>query len=227
MRLLVDLDPIAMIRGLGGMVEPDPARAALLAEMGGAEGVSITLRGADDRDAELLLRTAPNLELRIAAEVEQGADWAVERGAAHVTVSGDALGGGASAALDRVRHAGVTLGIRVRPEPDAIRAAADLAADAVVIDTREYVASSGEARLEQLGRLRRAAALAASLDLEAHAAGGLDGHNLGPVAVIAEIEQLVLGRAVAARAVLVGLERAVRDLRRLARHARQGADLTF
>lgn len=243
MRLYVNIDHVATVRQARRTDEPDPVRAAVLAELGGADGITVHLREdrrhIQDRDVDLLMqtaRTAVNLELAAASEVlELAAKWrpmqatlVPERREEVTTEGGLALGGAESqrvvaAALERLRAAGIRTSLFIDPDPDSIRTSVDLGADAIELHTGEYANTRGSERLEQLDRLRRAAALGRSLGVAVHAGHGLTYENVAPLAAVPEIEELNIGHSIVSRAVLIGLERAVREMAELLRRARGGA----
>ena len=127
-------------------------------------------------------------------------------------------------ALQRLRQAGIRTALFVDPDEDVIRKSAELGADAVELHTGEYanVWTTPEGRV-QLARLADAATLAASFGLSVHAGHGLTYENVAPVAAIALIEELNIGHSIVSRAVLVGIERAVREMGELIKAARGGA----
>jgi pyridoxine 5-phosphate synthase len=98
---------------------------------------------------------------------------------------------------------------------------AELGADAVELHTGEYANTRGAEREEQLERVRRAAALAASLGLAVHAGHGLTYQNVVPLAAVPEIEELNIGHSIVSHAVFVGMERAVREMAELIRRGRE------
>lgn len=231
MRLFINIDHVATVRQARLTDEPDPVRAAVLAELGGADGITVHLREdrrhIQDRDVRLLLqtvRTGVNLELAAASEVlERALEWrpaqatlVPERRAEVTTEGGLSLddSGRASllAATRRLREAGIRVSLFVDPDAEAVRASAELGADAVELHTGEFANTHGAERAEQLGRLRRAAALGRSLGLAVHAGHGLTYENVAAVAAISEIEELNIGHSVVSRAVLVGMERATREM---------------
>jgi pyridoxine 5-phosphate synthase len=108
----------------------------------------------------------------------------------------------------------------VDPDEEAIRASADLGADAVELHTGEYANSRGPERDEQLARLDRAASLGRTLGLAVHAGHGLTYENVTPVAAIPDVEELNIGHSVISRAVFTGMEAAVREMLALIRRAR-------
>ena len=239
MRLYVNIDHVATVRQARRTDEPDPVRVAVLAELGGAEGITVHLREdrrhIQDRDVRLLLetvRTGVNLELAAASAVlELAVGWrplqatlVPERREEVTTEGGLALATpeqrrGLGAAAERLRSAGIRTSLFVNPEPDTIRACAELGVDAVELHTGEYAEARGAERAEQLERLRRAAALGRSLGLAVHAGHGLTYENVSPVAALEEIEELNIGHSIVSRALFVGMERAVGEMARLLRRA--------
>lgn len=240
MRLYINIDHVATVRQARRTDEPDPVRAAVLAELGGADGITVHLREdrrhVQDRDVRLLMETARtgiNLEVAAQSEVlELAVGWSPmqvtlvpERREEVTTEGGLALDAPASvapveAALGRLRGAGIRTSLFVDPSAESVRASAELGVEAVELHTGEYANARGAARASQLERLRRAAALGRSLGLAVHAGHGLTYENVAPVAAIREIEELNIGHSVVSRAVLVGMERAVREMSELVRRSR-------
>jgi pyridoxine 5-phosphate synthase len=240
MRLYINIDHVATVRQARRTDEPDPARAAVLAELGGADGITVHLREdrrhIQDRDVELLLktsRTGVNLEMASTAEMTGLAiAWRpmqvtlVPERREEVTTEGGlaVLAAGSRTAVEasvaRLREAGLRTSLFIDPDPDAVRASADLGVDAIELHTGEYALSSGSSRDEQLTRLRRSAALGRSLGLAVHAGHGLTYINVAPIAAIAELEELNIGHSVVSHAVFVGLERAVREMKEIVLAAR-------
>lgn len=241
MRLYINIDHVATIRQARLTDEPDPVRAAVLAELGGADGITVHLREdrrhIQDRDIRLLMETARtgiNLELAAASEVvELAVEWrpmqatlVPERREEVTTEGGLALGTAEarrslSAAVDRLHAAGIRNSLFIDPDAESIRASAAMGVEAIELHTGEYANTHGAERAEQLLRLKRAAALARSIGLAVHAGHGLTYENVTPVAAIEEIEELNIGHSVISRAVLVGLERAVREMAEIVRRARR------
>ena len=239
MRLYVNIDHVATVRQARRTDEPDPVRAAVLCELGGADGITVHLREdrrhVQDRDVRLLMETARtpvNLELAAASDVLALAlEWRpmqatlVPERREEITTEG---GLGISAAtrpfladaVGRLKDAGIRTSLFIDPTDEAVRASLDLGADAVELHTGEYAHARGPERRERLGRLARAAALGRSLGLAVHAGHGLTYENVTPVAAVAEIEELNIGHSIVSRAVLVGIERATREMAEIVRRAR-------
>jgi pyridoxine 5-phosphate synthase len=242
LRLYVNVDHVATVRQARGTDEPDPVRAAVLCELGGADGITVHLREdrrhMQDRDVRLLMqtvRTVVNLELAAASDVlaiaeelrPMQATLVPERREEVTTEGGIALAtdearGWVAGAARRLQEAGIRTSLFIDPDPEAVRASADMGVEAVELHTGEYANTRGAERGEQLGRLRRAAAQAHALGLAVHAGHGLTYENVAPLAAVPEIEELNIGHSIVSRAVLVGLERATREMAELLRRARTG-----
>lgn len=242
MRLYVNIDHVATVRQARGTDEPDPVRAAVLAELGGADGITVHLREdrrhIQDRDVRLLMstvRSGINLELAATSEI---LDLACELHPMQVTVvpekreevtteGGLSLSGGpqresTEAAVVRLRGEGIRTALFIDPDEDPVRISADMGVEAIELHTGEYAnAHDSEGRACQLARIRAAAELAKSLGMHVHAGHGLTYENVAPVAGVADLEELNIGHAIVSRAVFSGMERAVRDMCRIVRQARR------
>jgi pyridoxine 5-phosphate synthase len=229
-RLYVNIDHAATIRQARRTDEPDPARVAVLAELAGADGVTVHLREdrrhIQDRDVELLtrtVRTVVNLELAAVDEIvgiatrlrPHQATLVPERREEITTEGGlDCARGVAriADALARLKAAGIRTSLFIDPDPTAIAAAAALGPDAVELHTGRY-AGSWRAGAAALDELAGAAAQARSRGLAVHAGHGLTYENVGPVAALRDVEELNIGHSIISRAVFTGIEAAVRDMR--------------
>ena len=220
--------------------EPDPVRAAVLAELGGADGITVHLREdrrhIQDRDVRLLMetaRTGVNLEmattgemLEIALELKPMAVTLVPERREEITTEGGlALEGdttGVRELLESLKDAGIKTSLFIDPDPEVIRRSRELGADAIELHTGEYANGwrPGQGAPEQLDRLRRAAAHARSLGLDVHAGHGLTYENVAPLARVPEIEELNIGHSIISRAVLTGLREAVAEMKAILRRAR-------
>ena len=239
MRLYVNIDHVATVRQARRTDEPDPVRAAVLVELAGADGITVHLREdrrhIQDRDVDLLMksaRTAVNLELAASDEIlDLTCAWRPKQATLvpekrnEITTEGGldvspGRAGDLAVALRRLEGQGIRTSLFIDPDEAAIRASADLGADAVELHTGEYANARGAERSEQLARLHRGASLARTLGLDVHAGHGLTYENVTPVAAIAEIEELNIGHSIISRAVFTGLQEAVGEMATLIRRAR-------
>jgi pyridoxine 5-phosphate synthase len=240
MRLYINIDHVATVRQARRTDEPDPVRAAVLAELGGADGITVHLREdrrhIQDRDVRLLMetvRTGVNLELAASSEIldlacdikPMQATLVPEKREEVTTEGGLALTEPAQlastkAALERLSVAGVRTSVFIDPDEDSLRASVDLGADAIELHTGEYANAPPAERDEQIARLSRAASLGRKLSLAVHAGHGLTYENVWPVAAIPEIEELNIGHSIVSRAVFTGMEAAVREMGEIIRRAR-------
>ncbi len=243
MRFFVNVDHVATVREARKTDEPDPVRAAVLVELAGADGITVHLREdrrhIHDRDVRLLagtLRTPLNLELASAPDI---IELTLEVRPDHATVVPEhrqeiTTEGGLSLAtaeararvepvVRKLRDGGIRTSLFVDPEEEVIEACAGMGAQAIELHTGEYAnARSVAERESQVQRLRSAAQHGRALGLDVHAGHGLTYENVHPVAAIPEIEELNIGHSVISRALLVGMDRAVREMAQLIRTARAG-----
>jgi len=229
----VNIDHVATLRQARKTYEPDPVAAAVLAELGGADAITIHLREdrrhIQDRDVRLLKETVAiklNLELSVADEiigiacdVKPAQATIVPERREEVTTEGglDVVTHRAAVAkaIQRLKAAGISVSLFLDADPQQIELAQHLIADAVELHTGKYALANGAARHEQLIALTTAGKLVKDLGLTLHAGHGLNYHNVVPVARIPQMHELNIGHAIVARAVLVGLERAVREMKSL------------
>ena len=241
MRLYVHIDHVATVRQARRASEPDPLEAARLCEAAGADGITAHLREdrrhIQDHDVERLraaVRTVLNLELAAAPEIVASAarltphqaTFVPERRQEITTEGGLDLTSHAGHADPRLADgiaclgaAGIRISLFINPDPGTIDEAARLGVAAVELHTGEYANTyaTSDAALE---RLRGATAHARAAGLAVHAGHGLTYDNVGAVAAIREIEELNIGHSIVSRALMVGMERAVREMRRLVDAAR-------
>ncbi len=230
----VNIDHVATVREARKTNEPDPVWAASLAELGGADGITLHLREdrrhIQERDLELLRQTVTvklNLELACADEVleiacrarPQQATLVPERREEVTTEGGLDVAGKrdrVSAAVKRLRDAGIVVSLFLDPDPRQLDAAAELDVEAVELHTGAYAHATAKfAGDEELRVLREAGARVRQAGLVLHAGHGLTYRNVKPVAAIPEMCELNIGHSIVARAIMVGLEQAVRDMKRL------------
>lgn len=237
LRLGINIDHVATLRNARGGAHPDPLAAALMAIEAGADGITIHLR--EDRrhirDADLVLVragiTAPlNLELAGTKEMMEIALATNPHGAcvvpekrAEVTTEGGLDVAGQHHTLRPIvatlASAGIRVSMFVDPDPDQLRASADIGAAVVELHTGAYA----HGRPGELERLVEGARLAVSLGLECHAGHGLTYDNVGPVAAIPEVMELNIGHFIIGQAVFEGLPQVVRRMAEIMRLARGSA----
>jgi pyridoxine 5-phosphate synthase len=231
LELGVNIDHVATLRQARRTYEPDPVHAAVLCELAGADGITIHLREdrrhIQDRDLELLRQTVTiklNLELAASGEIVEIAcrtrpDQAtiVPEKREEITTEGGldvaAHRHSVEDAVKRLQDAGIYVSLFLDPDLRQIELAKELAADAVELHTGQYALAKGAAQAEQLGQLIEAGKLIRRLGLGLHAGHGLNFHNVQAVAQIEEMHELNIGHAIVSRAVLVGMERAVREMK--------------
>jgi pyridoxine 5-phosphate synthase len=230
----VNIDHVATIRQARRTFEPDPVWAAALAELGGADGITLHLREdrrhIQDRDLRILRQTVTaklNLEtacseeiLGIACEVRPDQATLVPERREEITTEGglDVVSHRArvAAAVWQLQEAGISVSLFLDPDERQVETAAELAVEAVELHTGRYAeARPGTARQKELDVLRTIGARGRQLGMTLHAGHGLTYHNVRPVAAIEGMHELNIGHSVVARAIMVGLEQAVREMKRL------------
>ncbi|MGQ9503948.1 MAG: pyridoxine 5'-phosphate synthase [Thermogutta sp.] len=229
----VNVDHIATLRQARRTYEPDPVWGAALAELGGADGITIHLREdrrhIQDRDLRLLRETTAvklNLEMACSEEITEIAlavkpDQAtlVPERREEITTEGglDVAGQLAKVTnyVKRLQDAGITVSLFVDPDPIQIDAALKTGAIAVELHTGRYANSSGEEQRRELDVLRTVSREVLDRGLKLHAGHGLTYHNVQPVAAIPGMAELNIGHSIISRAVLVGMVQAVREMKEL------------
>lgn len=230
-RLHINIDHVATIRNARGTVYPDPVAAAALCELAGADGITAHLREdrrhiKDDDIARLrtAITTLLNLEMgatdemtAIAERIGPDVVTLVPERRQELTTEGGLDVRATRAAVEKVAkmcaERKIKLSLFIAPDEAQVRLSREIGAAQVEFHTGEYSHTHGTERAAELERLQRAAKLAHSLGLEVAAGHGLTRFNVLDIAAIPEIEELNIGHSVIADAVLVGLDRAVRDLR--------------
>jgi pyridoxine 5-phosphate synthase len=238
-RLGVNVDHVATLRQARRAAYPDPVTAASLAELAGADQVTIHLREdrrhVQDRDLLVLRKTVTtrlNLEMaaaqemvKIAYEVKPDIVTLVPERREELTTEGGLDAVGARDHVRRVvktlRDADIEVSLFIDPDLDQVKSAHRAEADTVEFHTGRYCdARLASDRRKELARLVDSCKAAAKLGLRVAAGHGLNYQNVLPVAAIGEIDELNIGHAIVARAVLVGMERAVREMKELLKQAR-------
>jgi pyridoxine 5-phosphate synthase len=230
MRLAVNIDHIATVREARKAREPEPIAAALLAELAGAAGITVHLRGdrrhINERDVELLrqvVATKLNIEMAATAEMASIArrvrpdqiTLVAERPQEVTTTGGlDVVQNHAAVAVMArdLRSAGIKVSVFIDPESEQIAASVDAGADAIEINTGQYAEARSGDRAARLAAVAAAASQGASRGLEVLAGHGLTYFNVRPIVSIPQIVELNIGHSIIARAVLLGMDRAVRDM---------------
>jgi pyridoxine 5-phosphate synthase len=232
MRLAVNIDHIATIREARKSDEPDPVAAAVICELAGAQGITVHLRGdrrhIQDRDVEILKRTVTthlNIEMAASAEMVRTAQTVKPHQVTLVPERRDELT--TEGGLDVVLHAGnvekvvrqltdarMDVSIFADPDLDQIRQCQKLRAPKIEINTGKYAEAwqRGGNWSGELEKVATAAKAARKMGLTVLAGHGLNYRNIRGIAAIPEIEELNIGHSIVARAALVGLDKAVREM---------------
>ncbi|NJK40391.1 MAG: pyridoxine 5'-phosphate synthase [Acaryochloridaceae cyanobacterium SU_2_1] len=228
----VNIDHVATIRQARRTVEPDPVAAAVLAELAGADGITVHLREdrrhIQDRDLRILrqtVRTHLNLEMAatdemvaLALEIKPDYITLVPENRQEVTTEGgvDILSQQQRLKdlVQTLQGAEIPVSLFIDADQAQIEAAAQIEAQFIELHTGPYAeAQLGRPQAEALNHLHQACQGAISLGLRVNAGHGLTYWNVHPVACLAGMEELNIGHTIISRAVLVGLERAVREMK--------------
>ena len=238
-RLGVNVDHVATVRQARRIDVPDPVEAALIAENAGADGITVHLR--EDRrhiqehDVQILrerLQTKLNLEMAVTPAMLAFAENVRPDDACFVPEKREELTteGGLDVAshrqkireaTERLQSLGVRVSLFVDPEPAQIEASRAAGAHAVEIHTGAYCDLLGVERDKQLQAIVEASKLAQSLGLEVHGGHGLNYENVFAIAQIPEMAELNIGHSIIARAIIVGIERATREMKDLLSKAKE------
>lgn len=240
-KLGVNIDHVATVRQARRTVEPSPVAAALLAELGGADGITCHLREdrrhIQDEDLFLLrktIRTRLNLEMaattemtKIAMEVHPDYVTLVPEKRQELTTEGGLNlkihGGELRKTIETLQGAGIPVSLFINPEEEDIRLSQELGAHWVELHTGRYAEAKDEKeRHSELERLIKSAYAAREQGLRLNAGHGLTYWNVAPVAQISGMEELNIGHSIVSKAVLVGMERAVREMKGLLRLKAEG-----
>ena len=229
----VNIDHVATLRQARKTYEPDPVWAAALAELGGADCITVHLREdrrhIQDRDLRLLRETVAvklNLELAsieeivaIACQVRPDQATLVPERREEITTEGG-LDAAAqfevlSHCISQLKEAGIAVSLFLDPDLKQIDTAGRLGVEAVELHTGRYSLTRGHDQQDELAKLANAGKRVRELGMALHAGHGLNYHNVREVAAIEGMHELNIGHSIISRAVLVGLERAVREMKQL------------
>lgn len=232
----VNIDHIATIRQARRTVEPDPVAAAVLAELGGADGITVHLREdrrhIQDRDVQLLrqtVRTHLNLEMAateemvaIALDVKPNYVTLVPEKREEVTTEGglDVAGqiGRLGEIVEKLQSAGIPVSMFIDADESQIEASVKVKAQFIELHTGSYADADSEAsRDKELSVLAKGCEQAIRSGLRVNAGHGLTYWNVYPIACLPGMEELNIGHTIISRAALVGLERAVREMKQAMR----------
>lgn len=237
-KLGLNVDHIATVRQARGGNEPDPVTAAALGEMAGAEGITIHLREdrrhIQDRDLEILRRTIKsklNLEMaatqemvRIALKVKPEQVTLVPEKRQELTTEGglDVIVNtkSISDAVKRLKEGGIVVSLFVDPDQEQVKTSIKTGADYIEIHTGAYAEAFGTPHMAgELEKIDTAIKLARKVGLGVNAGHGIDYYNIKPLASLGGIEEYNIGHSIMARSILVGIDRAVRDMVELIKYA--------
>ena len=238
-KLSINVDHVATLRQARMASEPDPVAAAVATEMAGADGITIHLRGdrrhIQDRDLKLLrqvVKTALNLEMaatnemmEIALQVKPDMVTLVPEKEGELTTEGgldvESNHEQLNQAIGKLQLNGMLVSLFVNPDEESIKTSAKLRADYVEINTDSYASAKSVAdQITQLERLERMATLAHRLNVGINMGHGLNYRNIVNLVQIPHIHEFSIGHSIVARAVLVGFERAVREMLDLVKRSR-------
>lgn len=235
----VNIDHVATLRQARGTRYPDPIQAAIESEQAGADGITLHLREdrrhIQERDVAMLkdiLQTRMNLEmavtdemLAIAERIKPSDCCLVPERREELTTEGGLDVAGQKPrmreACGRLAAAGVQVSLFIDADPQQIEAAAEVGAPVIEIHTGHYADAVERAPREQeFKRIANAVELGKSLGLQVNAGHGLNYHNVQAIAALCPVKELNIGHAIIARALFVGLQEAVREMKRLMVEAR-------
>ena len=238
-RLGINVDHVATVRQARRVDVPDPVEAALLAETAGADGITVHLREdrrhIQERDVQLMrerIHTKLNLEMAVTSLMVAFAENVRPDDACFVPEKREELTteGGLDVAshrqkireaVQRLQGIGLRVSLFIDPQPAQIEASREAGAHGIEIHTGAYCNAVGIERDKQLQAIVEAAKLAQGLGLEVHGGHGLNYDNVLPIGKIPEMVELNIGHSIIARAVIVGIEQATREMKDLLSKAKE------
>lgn len=230
-RLGVNIDHVATLRQARKALQPDPVWAAAVATLAGADGITVHLRSdrrhIQDRDVQLLRQTVnTHLNVELAADdemvglminIKPDAVCLVPENPNEITTEGgldlQKAGDRVARAAKLLKAAGISVTCFIEPDEKQVKLARKLGADSIEINTNAFSEARGGKIKKEADRVAQAGKLAQKLGLDVHAGHGLNYFNLLPMVNIPQITELNIGHAIIAQAVLVGLDKAVRDMK--------------
>ena len=235
----VNLDHIANVRQARQTVEPDPVQLALLAEIGGADGITVHLREdrrhIQDRDLRLLretVRSRLNLEMAATQEmveislktspdmvtlVPEKREEVTTEGGLAITQNEEQL----KSVVERIQSSGIPVSLFVDPFKEQLEASTRIGATWVELHTGAYATASRSEQGRELAQIKEGTAIARSLGLRVNAGHGLNYQNVESIAAIKGMEELNIGHSIIARSIAVGLKEAVREMKNLIKQPRE------
>lgn len=233
MILGVNVDHVATLREARKGIEPDPVMAATLAILGGADGITIHLREdrrhIHDRDLKMLREFVPlelNLEMAatkemisIALKIKPDMVTLVPEKREELTTEGGLdvkrQKGNLKKAVRRIQDSGMPVSLFINPFPEDILTSKEIGADMVELHTGLYSNAKGKQQNAEFIKVEKSVREALNMGLHANAGHGLNYFNVGKIAEIEGLRGLYIGHSIISRAVLVGLERAVREMKEM------------
>ncbi len=233
-RLGVNVDHVATVREARGITEPDPVTAALLAELGGADGITVHLREdrrhISERDVRLIketIKTRLNLELALAPEILEFALEVKPHAVTFVPEKREELTteGGLDVisyrkklepVIKKFQDSGIIVSLFIDPDLDQIETAAEIGAQYIEIHTGRYCDAKNESDInKEFSLIDQACITATNFGLRVNAGHGLNYRNVREIANLPDIEELNIGHSIIGHSIFVGIERAVREMKAL------------
>ena len=233
MRLGVNIDHVATLRNVRGGIDPDPVWAVPYCEMAGADGITVHLREdrrhINERDLKLLkniVSTKLNLEMALNDEiiaialaakpdqitiVPERREEITTEGGLNVIENSEKL----LKVIKKFRRQKIEVALFIDPDEDQVTASQYVGADAIEIHTGQYCNSNSDNQEQEKERVRQVTKLGVEAGLEVHAGHGLNYKNVGPIADILDIVELNIGHSIISRAIFVGIENAVREMKKV------------
>ncbi len=235
----VNIDHVAGVRQARMTNEPDPVQMAFLAELGGADGITIHLREdrrhIQDRDLKMLrgtIKTRLNLEmaatqemLELALKIKPDMITLVPEKREEITTEGglDIVANKEKLKIfvDKIQSAGIPISLFVDPIFSQLEASSDISARWIELHTGSYALSSLKNQAIEFSKIKESVIKARNLGLRVNAGHGLTYQNVEPIASIHGIEELNIGHTIISRALAIGLQEAVKEMKEIIRNPRQ------